>query len=142
VVGYGPPAELEDKVKRRGIPSSKTAKIGRRRTTKLKRDQRADSSPPIPARRGHSLVDLQEKLKRQARELEEAREERRAIAEVLRVISSSPGDLKPVFEAMLTSAMRICEANFGHLLLYDGESFHAAHLQNLPPAYRTGRKAQ
>src|SRR6516164_7852229 len=36
---------------------------------------------------------------------------------------------------MLTSAMRICEANFGHLLLYDGESYHAAHLHNLPPGY-------
>ncbi len=55
---------------------------------------------------------------------------------MLRVISSSPGDVKPVFEAMLSSAMRICEAKFGHLLLYDGERFHAAHLQNLPPAYR------
>src|SRR6516164_2921498 len=37
---------------------------------------------------------------------------------------------------MLTSAMRICEATFGHLLLYDGESYHAAHLHNLPPAYQ------
>ena len=39
---------------------------------------------------------------------------------MLKVISSSPGDMKPVFEAILSNALRICEAKFGHLLLYDG----------------------
>jgi GAF domain-containing protein len=55
---------------------------------------------------------------------------------VLKVISSSPGDMKPVFEAILSNALRICEAKFGHLLLYDGESFHATHLHDVPPSYR------
>jgi GAF domain-containing protein len=81
-------------------------------------------------------VRLFEAEQQRSRELAESLEQQTATSEVLRVISSSPGDLKPVFEAMLTSAMSICEANFGHLLLYDGKSFHAAHLQNLPPAYR------
>jgi|SRR5271169_5668638 len=71
-----------------------------------------------------------------ARELNEAREQQIATSEVLRIISLSPGDLKPVFEAMLAHALRLCEAKFGHLLLYDGESFRAAHLQNVPSAYR------
>jgi hypothetical protein len=78
---------------------------------------------------------LLNELRQRTTDLTESLEEQTATSEVLRVISSSPGELKPVFEAMLTSAMRICEANFGHLLLYDGESYHAAHLHNLPPGY-------
>jgi GAF domain-containing protein len=70
------------------------------------------------------------------RELSESLQQQTATADVLKVISSSPGDLKSVFEAMLANAMRICEAKFGHLLLYDGESFHAAHLHDVPPSYR------
>jgi GAF domain-containing protein len=69
-------------------------------------------------------------------ELRESLQQQTATADVLKVISSSPGDMKPVFETMLTNALRICEAKFGHILLYDGECFHAAHLHDVPPAYR------
>src|SRR5262249_57970336 len=58
-----------------------------------------------------------------------------ATSEVLGVISSSPGELEPVFQAMLANAMRLCEANFGMLLRYDGDLFHAVALQNLTPAH-------
>ena len=70
-----------------------------------------------------------------AREIEDAREERAAISEVLRVISSSPGDSQPVFAAMLENAVRICGAKFGNLWLYDGESFRIDATYGAPPAY-------
>ena len=69
-------------------------------------------------------------------ETKKALERQTATSEVLEVISSSPGDMKPVFEAILSNALRICEAKFGHLLLYDGHSFHATHLHDVPPSYR------
>ncbi|MBR0719847.1 GAF domain-containing protein [Bradyrhizobium liaoningense] len=59
-----------------------------------------------------------------------------ASADVLRIVGSSPGDMKPVFEAILVNALRICAAKFGHILLYDGERFHAMHLHDVPPSYR------
>ena len=70
------------------------------------------------------------------RERDEALERLAANSEVLKVISSSPGDMKPVFEAMLASALRICDAKFGHILLYDGERYHAAYLHEVPSSYR------
>ena len=69
-------------------------------------------------------------------ELRESLQQQTATADVLKVISASPGDMTPVFEAMLTNAMHLCEAKFGHILLYDGERFHATHLHDVPPAYR------
>src|SRR5262249_53969237 len=74
------------------------------------------------------------RLKRQERELEEAREEGAAVAEVLRLISSSPGELEPVFQELLENGTRLCEAKFGSLLRYDGKMFHPVAGLNLPPA--------
>src|SRR5215831_12809764 len=68
------------------------------------------------------------------RERDEALEREKATAEVLRVISSSPGELEPVFQAMLTNAIRLCEANFGNLFLYEGSGFRNVCPIG-PPAY-------
>src|SRR6266536_929920 len=68
-------------------------------------------------------------------ELRESLEQQTATSEVLSVISSSPGELKPVFETMLGNAIRLCEAQFGILYRYDGDVFHADGLYNVAPAF-------
>src|SRR5262245_58190567 len=83
-----------------------------------------------------SASDLERRLAQAERQLSEALERQAATDEVLRVIAGSPGELKPVFQAMLGSATRICQAHFGHVMLYDGEAFHAGYLHDVPQAYR------
>src|SRR6516225_6977091 len=68
-------------------------------------------------------------------ELRESLQQQTATAEVLKVISSSPGELEPVFKSMLENAVRICEASFGNLLLYDGSVLRHVALHNAPQAW-------
>jgi GAF domain-containing protein len=78
---------------------------------------------------------LFEAEQQRTRELSESLEQQTATAEVLSVISSSPGELEPVFQAMLENAVRICEAKFGALFRFDGEAFHLAAEVGTPPEY-------
>src|SRR5262245_18269027 len=70
-------------------------------------------------------AELEKKLEARTRELSEAREEQEAATEVLKLISSSPGKLEPVFETILAYATRLCEAKFGNLILLENETFRA-----------------
>ena len=68
------------------------------------------------------------------KELDEAREQQAATAEILKVIASSPSDVQPVFDAILARALHLCKAAFGFLTSYDGERYEFAAQLGVPPA--------
>ena len=76
-------------------------------------------------------------LRQRTDDLSESLEQQTATSKVLGVISSSPGELKPVFQSMLENAVRICEASFGNLLLYENDAFRHVALHNAPQAWAT-----
>jgi GAF domain-containing protein len=78
---------------------------------------------------------LLNELRQRTADLSEALEQQTAASQVLQIISSSPGELQPVFKAMLENATRICEAKFGVLYRYDDNGFEPVALSNAPPAY-------
>jgi GAF domain-containing protein len=80
-------------------------------------------------------VRLFEAEQQRTRELTEALEQQTATADVLRVISSSPGELEPVFQTILENATRICEARFGSLYLYESGGLRIKVMHNAPPAF-------
>ncbi len=78
---------------------------------------------------------LLNELRQRTDDLTESLQQQTATADVLQVISSSPGDLEPVFETMLANAVRICEAKFGVLYRYENESFRPVASLAVPPPY-------
>src|SRR5215470_13082160 len=115
---------------RKGANSPRRAR--KLRSTGTKAKARGNNRP-------NSLSELKKQLEARTRELAEVRghlsealEQQTATSEVLRAITGSPGDLKPVFEAILTNARRLCEAKLGHLLIYDGERFRVAAVHAAP----------
>ena len=107
---------------RRSKASGEATKTRRRKTFTVRR-------------RGSSAAAQETEVARLARELEEAREEQAATSEVLKVISSSPGELETVFQTLLENATRLCQAAFGSMLQREGDVFRRVALHNAPPAF-------
>jgi signal transduction histidine kinase/putative methionine-R-sulfoxide reductase with GAF domain len=119
-------------MKRRVTTGGKAAKARRRNATKSK----LHTASAVARRKRSSDTDLREQVRTLTRELTKAREEQTATSEVLKVISSSPGELEPVFQAMLANATRICGAGFGNLLLHEGKGFRRAAFYGGPPEWK------
>jgi GAF domain-containing protein len=116
-----------------GTRSADSDAMKNRRRTKTK--AKHPSAPKVRGRRTHSGTSASAKIALLTRERDEALKQQKATSEVLKIISSSPGDLEPVFKAMLESALRICEAEFGVLMLYIGDGAFDTHVMvGAPPA--------
>ena len=84
---------------------------------------------------------LLNELRQRTTDLTESLEQQKATSDLLQVISSSPGNLEPVFQSMLENAVRICGANFGNMFLYEDDAFRTVAMYNAPEAYARARKS-
>ena len=130
-----------------GEPMKKRANVsGTRAKTRRQQAPKPSRRKPLRPKRSDaskiafsSAPNQDAEVARLTRELNEAREQLTAMSEVLQLISSSPGDLQPVFAAILEKAVRICDAKFGNLLLHEGGSFRFAAMHNAPPEWASFR---
>ncbi|MGC2115750.1 MAG: GAF domain-containing protein [Pseudolabrys sp.] len=95
----------------------------------------ADQFNDMAGRLQESYTGLEKKVEVRTQALTEALEQQTATSEVLKVISSSRGELQPVFETMLANAVRICQANFGVLFRFEDGAAHAIAMFGVPPAF-------
>src|SRR5215469_13562361 len=114
-------------MKRRARAGPEPAKLRRRKGIMQKRRGLRN-----PSAADHKT---QSDIAQLTRERDEALEQEQATAEVLRVISSSPGELEAVFRAILENAVRLCEANFGVLFRFEGGAWRAVAMRGVPPAF-------
>ena len=125
-------------MKKRSKAASKPAKARSRKVLNPKGRSAREAMP----RRGSAPAGQDTEVARLTRERDEALGQQAATADILRIISSSPGNLDSVLETILANATRLCEANFGVLLLYEGAQFRVAATHNPPPAFAELRRRQ
>jgi GAF domain-containing protein len=101
---------------------------------------KCDAAPT--SRHRSSAVGQESEFTRLRRERDEALKQLSATSEVLKVISSSPGELEPAFQSMLENATRICAARFGVLFLAEGNTYHVVAMHNVPESYREVRQRE
>jgi len=123
-------------MRRRSRAGGKPIKARRRNAITLKRS----NASKVARRRGSAAPGRNEKIALLARERAELLEQQTATSEVLKVISSSPGDLQPAFSIMLENAVRICAAKFGNIHRWDGAALHLMATHNTPPAFAEYRR--
>ena len=99
-----------------------------------------NNGPKAARHDASAAIGSETEVARLTRELREALEQQTATSEVLRVISTSPGDLEPVFETMLENAVRICEATFGNIYRWDGAVLRMVATHNMAPAFADYRR--
>src|SRR5215813_4375273 len=103
---------------------------GKEGKTQRPKTLKRHNAPKTARRRNFSAAGPQEQISALRGELKEALEQYTATSEVLKVISSSPAQLEPVFQAILANAVRICEAKFGIMFLYKNSEFQPVALLN------------
>src|ERR1700726_2490671 len=123
-------------MKRRSKAGGERIKGRRRKTPEPKRGD----APKAAVRSKSSPTVSEGEVARLTRDLRDALEQQAATSEVLQVISGSPGDLQPVFAAMLENAARICDANFGNIFRWDGDALCLVATHNTPPGFIEHRR--
>jgi class 3 adenylate cyclase len=130
------PAIWVEAMRRRSRAGGQPVKARRRKAVTLKHR----NAPKVTRSRPSSVGGKDKKIALLTRERDEALEQQTATSEVLQVISSSPGDLEPVFETMLAKAVRICDARFGIIFRWDGDALHLLAAHNVPIAFDDVRR--
>jgi GAF domain-containing protein len=122
-------------MKRRSKAAGAAIKDRRRKAPKPERRDAPKTAP----RSKSSPSSEDTAVARLTRELRETTEQQTATSEILRVISSSPSDLQPVFQAMLKNVVRLCDAKFGNIYRWDGDALHLVATENVPAAFVQAR---
>ncbi|HEX9455807.1 MAG TPA: ATP-binding protein [Candidatus Binatia bacterium] len=120
---------------REGVERIGAGDLGHRLTLKTgdEIEVLADEFNKMTSQLQESYANLEHKVEDRTKELTESLQQQTATSEVLRVISSSPTDVQPVFDKILLDALRICESHYGGIFRFDGESFHHAATVNVSP---------